>query len=98
MPPLLTYDPSGATFSPIDAGLYAKLLAGLKANPKVSKLAVTAVGGSCEVQGVDLAWMFDGAACVHIVVTAKHGLFVSHLSNATLFDHLRDEFNKLLAA
>ena len=97
MPPLLTYDPSGATFSPIDTALYGKLLAGLNSNSKVSKLVVTAGGGTCEVQGVDLAWTYDGVGCVRIVVAAKHGLFVSRLPNATIFDHLRDEFNQLLA-
>jgi hypothetical protein len=100
MPPLLYYDPSGATFHPISLEQYSKLIAAMKANSKVSRLIVehnpnlvaNQDFGSCEVQGVDFAWAFDGKENLHISITAKHGLFVSHVPNATIFDKLNDEF------
>lgn len=89
MPPLLSYDPTGASFSPVSPAQYAQLTAAMKSHPGVSKLT----DNSCEVQGVDFAWQFFAVnSTVHVQITAKHGLFVSHVPNATIFDKLRDEF------
>lgn len=94
MPPLLSYDPSGATFSPITTAEYGNLLAAMRGNSKVSKLAVQddGKGGSCEAQGVDLAWTYDGSSSLHVAITAKHGFVMSHVPNATIFDELNRQF------
>ena len=94
MPPLLSYDPTGATFSPVTPAQYLQLLAGLKTNAKVSKLVVDGYVGSCEVQGVDFTWTYDGASSLHVAIMAKHGFITSHVPNATIFD----ELNKQLMA
>jgi hypothetical protein len=91
MPPLLNVDPSGATFSPVTQGQYVALLAALKSNPKVSKLVVDALVGSCEVQGVDFAWKYDSVSSLHVAITAKHGFITSHVPNATIFDELNKQ-------
>jgi len=83
MPPLLQYDPTGATFSPIPAEEYKKLVATLGTNSKVTKLVSSGDTGSCEVQGVDFAWAYyDATASLKVTITAKHGLFVAHVPNA----------------
>jgi hypothetical protein len=96
VPALLKYDPTGATFSPVTPAQYAMLVAALKADEHVSNFYESNNGGSCRVQGVDLGWGFDGTSNLHVAITGKHGLIVSRVPNATIFDHLRDEFNKHL--
>jgi hypothetical protein len=92
MPPLLHYDPSGATFSPVTLQQFYTLLGDLKGNAKVSKLTVDGLVGFCEVQGVDFAWKYDGTASLHVSITAKHGFVTSHVPNATIFDELNKQF------
>ncbi len=92
MPPLLSYDPTGATVSPVVPAQYIAQLAAMKANPKVSKLVVDGYVGSCEVQGVDFAWKYDGASSLHVSITAKHGFITSHVPNETIFDELQSQF------
>jgi hypothetical protein len=94
MPPLLSYDPTGATFSPVTPAQYLSLTSAMKVNAKVSKLLVDGYVGSCEVQGVDFAWKYDGTSSLHVAITAKHGFITSHVPNATIFD----ELNKQLMA
>ena len=94
MPPLLNYDPTGATFSPVTPAQYIALESALKSNPKVTKLLVDGYVGSCEVQGVDFAWKYDGTNSMHVAITAKHGFIASHVPNETIFD----ELNKQLMA
>lgn len=91
MPPLLSYDPTGATFSPVLPAQYIALLAAMKSNAKVSKIVVNGYAGSCEVQGVDFAWKYDGTESLHVSITAKHGFITSHVPNATIFDELQSQ-------
>ena len=84
MPPLLHYDPTGATFSPVTPEQYANLLAAMKSNARVTKLT----DDSCTVQGiVDFTWQYDGTNTLHVVIAAKHGK--AHFApNSTIFDML----------
>ena len=98
MPPLLHYDPSGATFSPIPAGEYQKLLEAMKDDARVSKLVENPDNtGSCEVQGVDFVWLYDGTNSLHVTITSKHGFVMSRIPNATIFDELNEKFVSKLA-
>jgi hypothetical protein len=92
MAALLFYDPSGARFGPIQPDEFAQLLADLRANSKVSKLVISGETGSCEVQGVDFAWTYDGVISLHVAITAKHGFVTSHVPNETIFDELNRQF------
>jgi hypothetical protein len=104
MPPLLHFDPTGAMFSPITPEQFDQLMRTLRSDAKVSGLLVTAAKlgqaacGSCEIQGVDFAWTYDGASNLHVSITAKHGIFVSHVPNATIFDRLNEQFSQHLAS
>lgn len=88
MPALISYDPTGATFSPITPAQYAQLLAAMKSDSSVTKLTPT----SCTAQGlVDFTWQYDGATSIHIIIVGKHGK--AHFApNSAIFDKLRDEF------
>lgn len=96
MPALLSYDPSGATFHPITPDQYQKLIADINSNSKSSKVAISGNTGSCEVQGVDFSWNYDGSSNLHVAITAKHGFVTSHVPNATIFDELNKQFVSLV--
>jgi hypothetical protein len=92
MPALISYDPSGATFSPISLEQFYKLLAEIKDNSQVTKLEVDGLIGSCTVQGiVDLTWKYDGANGLHVAIAGKHGR--AHFApNSAVFDELNKQF------
>lgn len=96
MPALINYDPSGATFSPITPDQYQKLIEEINSNKKASKVVLNGAIGSCEVQGVDFAWKYDGTTSLHVAITAKHGFVTSHVPNATIFDELNKQFVSLV--
>jgi len=97
MPALLSYDPSGATFSPITPDQYQKLIEAINSNSKSSKVAISGNTGSCEVQGVDFVWIYDPSFDrLHVKISAKHGFVTSHVPNATIFDELNKQFVSLV--
>lgn len=96
MPALISYDPTGTTFHPISPDQYQKLIEAINSNQKSSKVAISGNTGSCEVQGVDFSWAYDGTLSLHVAITAKHGFVTSHVPNATIFDELNKQFVSLV--
>lgn len=82
-----------AIFKPVTPEQYAKALETLTVDHRVTASKVEGNNGSATADGVDITWTYDGASDLTITIVKKHGFFLSHAPNSTVFDALEKQLN-----
>lgn len=76
------------TYQPLSLDQFYSLLAELKASPKVSKLVVDGLIGSCEVEGIDFSWKYVDNS-LQLTITHKPW----YVADSVIFSEISKQFS-----